>query len=156
LERVSSVELGVGCVVASVGKIIRFDETKGYGFIAPSGGGDDVFVHANDFGERRHLVQVGLPVEYDAVDGDRGLKVLSVRIIETAGPDNGPSNGERRSSATADGDDDGMCDVLASGAFMAEVTELLLRHVPSLTGSQITEIRKQFIDYGRSHGWVDA
>lgn len=134
---------------------------RGYGFIAPSGGGDDVFVHANDFGENRHLVQVGLPVEYEAVDGDRGLKVQSLRILDTARLGNGSSRdgaprAEGRSGAPADGDDDGMCDVLRGGVFTAEVTELLLRHVPTLTGAQITEIRARFLEYSRSHGWVDA
>src|SRR5262245_18883233 len=49
-----------GWVVVAVGRIVRFDDVRGYGFIAPSTGGDDVFVHANDFGEQRPLVQAGL------------------------------------------------------------------------------------------------
>ncbi|MFB4279768.1 MULTISPECIES: cold shock domain-containing protein [unclassified Nonomuraea] len=141
-------------VVVSAGKIIRFDDVRGYGFIAPVGGGEDVFFHANDFGENRHLLQVGLTVRYEAIAGDRGPKVLSVRIVDPADSGIGPApDWERRAVSAAD--DDGMCDVLASREFLTDVTEMLLRHVPSLTGTQIIEVRKQFVDYGRAHGWVE-
>ena len=48
-----------------------------------------------------------------------------------------------------------MCDVLAPHEFTTEVTEVLLQHVPSLTGAQITQIRERLVDHARSHGWVE-
>ncbi|MEU7760972.1 MULTISPECIES: cold-shock protein [Micromonospora] len=142
--------------MSSVGKIIRFDDVRGYGFIAPTGGGDDVFFHANDFGEQRQLVRIGLPIEYDVIDGDRGLRARSVRVLETTETPHASTNGDEiRSRVRTDGDEE-MCDVLASAEFVGAVTEMLLQCAPSLTGSQIIEVRKRFIEFSRSHGWVDG
>ncbi len=134
-----------------VGRILRFDETRGYGFIAPADGGEDVFFHANDFGEQRHLVRPEMRVEFEAEAGERGLKVASVRLLD--GPGRLRSDIE---AAFAGADDDGMCDVLAPRQFAAEITELLVAQVPSLTGAQILQIRQHLADHARSHGWIES
>jgi len=43
----------------ATGRIIRFDEIKGYGFISPSDGGEDIFVHANELADRGLRVSAG-------------------------------------------------------------------------------------------------
>lgn len=58
---------------------IKYVAKKGYGFISPEDGSDDIFFHATnlngiDFDE----ITVGLPVEYDAMQGRRGLKATAV------------------------------------------------------------------------------
>ncbi|GAB3833138.1 hypothetical protein GCM10027610_026470 [Dactylosporangium cerinum] len=53
-------------------------------------------------------------------------------------------------------DDDGLCDVLAAGDLVGEVTEMLIQHLPSLTGGQIAEIRDRFVGIARKHGWVEG
>jgi cold shock protein len=142
-----------GAVVAAVGKIVSFDEARGYGFIAPRSGGEDVFVHASDFGEHKHLAQPGAPVEYEQEEGDRGLKVVSVRIIG-APPRRreAAANGGQPRPADADAD---MCDVLSGQELSDEVTEALIAAVPSLTGGQIAEARQQIVALAKTHGWVD-
>ncbi|MER7274203.1 cold shock domain-containing protein [Dactylosporangium sp. NPDC000244] len=159
------------------GRILRFDEVRGYGFIAPNAGGEDVFVHANDFGDQRHLVHPGMRVEYEVEEGERGLKVASVRILDTPQPSrreharttaaatapftpltDHPRGGERSGerSGGEPGEDDGLCDVLSGREFTAEVTELLIQHVPSLTGAQIAQVRQHLAALARSHGWVES
>jgi len=153
--------------VVETGRILRFDEVRGYGFIAPNAGGEDVFVHANDFGEQRHLVHPGMRVEYEVEEGERGLKVSTVRILDSPAPSRhtrvgsspftpsaAPSSGGP--SGSGGSDDDGLCDVLSSREFIAEVTELLIQHVPSLTGSQIAQARQHLVSFARTHGWVES
>ena len=68
------------------GKVIRFDEVRGYGFIAPDGGGEDVFVHANVLGDDKYVFGPGLRVEFEAADGDRGPKAYAVHLLPDRGP----------------------------------------------------------------------
>jgi cold shock protein len=137
-------------VVAQLGTILSFDETKGYGFIRPENGGDDVFVHANDFGDRRKLVRPGLRVEFVSTVGDRGLKADFARLID-------PEASPRATAAPpAPGSlDDEEYDVLTTAKFRAGVTDLLVEHVQSLTGAQIAQIRQHLLLYAQSHGWIE-
>jgi CspA family cold shock protein len=68
------------------GKVVRFDEVRGYGFIAPDGGGEDVFVHANVLGDDKYVIGPGLRVEFEATDGDRGPKAYAVHLLNDRGP----------------------------------------------------------------------
>jgi cold shock CspA family protein len=141
-----------------LGVIRRFDEVRGYGFIAQSNGGEDVFFHANDFGDQRHLLRQDARVEFEAEESDRGLKVANVRLIDrlAPAPSGQATNGDGAVKPTGSGDDDGMCDVLTPGQFITEITEVLLNHGSSLSGAQIAQLRQHLADHARSHGWVEA
>ncbi|OMQ14696.1 hypothetical protein A7K94_0214745 [Modestobacter sp. VKM Ac-2676] len=67
----------------SEGTVRWFNAEKGFGFIEPDGGGEDVFVHfsaiADDSGYRS--LDEGQRVEFSASPGDRGLQADNVQPL---------------------------------------------------------------------------
>jgi cold shock CspA family protein len=159
-----------GKMTMVTGKVIRFDEIKGYGFIAPSDGGEDVFVHANEVNDRGLRVSAGTRVGFQVLEGDRGLKAYDLRIIEDDGqqPPPAPSpqaadipaapNGSHppepalRARAAAE---DELCEVFPEPEFLQQVTELLLTAAPELTGATIVELRGRLLQFARKNGWAE-
>jgi cold shock protein len=63
----------------STGKVKWFNESKGYGFIEPEGGGRDVFVHYSGIqGEGYKTLSEGQPVEFEITLGDKGPQASNV------------------------------------------------------------------------------
>ena len=64
------------------GTVKWFNPTKGYGFIQPSDGGKDVFVHVSAV-ERAGLSSLneGQKVEYDVTEGPKGPQAANVRKV---------------------------------------------------------------------------
>lgn len=146
----------------AAGRVIRFDGMRGYGFIAPEHGGEDVFLHVNDLLIPESTLRSGVMVEFEIEDSDRGLKASKVRLGDDAESPSAQGQADiattprtpTRELATADGQEP-MCDVLSSAEFKREVTELLLTSVPDLTGHQIHSVRRQFALLGKRHGWAE-
>jgi CspA family cold shock protein len=65
------------------GSVVRFDRRKGYGFIQPEDGGEDVFVHQNNINmEGFRYLQIGEKVTYELEVGEKGMKAVSVALLE--------------------------------------------------------------------------
>jgi cold shock protein len=67
------------------GTVTWYDDTKGFGFIAPDAGGDDVFVHVKALGHGMTDLDEGARVTYDVVAGDKGPNARNVQLVRGAG-----------------------------------------------------------------------
>lgn len=64
------------------GTVKWFDESKGFGFIAPEDGGKDVFVHFSAIvGEGFRTLTDGQRVEFETQTTPKGLAAANVRAI---------------------------------------------------------------------------
>jgi len=61
------------------GKVKWFNETKGFGFIAPQDGTEDVFVHYSSIaGDGFKTLAEGQAVTFEVVEGPKGLSAANV------------------------------------------------------------------------------
>ncbi|MDX1697849.1 MAG: cold-shock protein [Thiohalobacterales bacterium] len=63
----------------ATGTVKWFNESKGFGFIAPADGGDDVFVHFSAIqGDGFKTLAEGQTVNFDIQEGPKGLQAANV------------------------------------------------------------------------------
>lgn len=63
----------------ATGTVKWFNESKGYGFIAPDEGGDDVFVHFRAIqADGFRTLKEGQKVSFDVEQGPKGLQAANV------------------------------------------------------------------------------
>ncbi|MCP9946973.1 cold shock domain-containing protein [Streptomyces somaliensis] len=133
-----------------VGKILRFDEVRGYGFIVPREGGEDVFMHANDLVDDKYLYQAGREVEFYLEMGDKGPKASEIRLVDRSAARRQPAPGD-----PGDPEDDTL-DVLTAAEFRADLTEALIEADGTLTAAQLKRVRARVLELARDHGWVEG
>ncbi len=60
------------------GTVKFFNETKGFGFITPSNGGQDIFVHVSGLQDE---IRESDKVTYEVQNGKKGLNAVNVKVI---------------------------------------------------------------------------
>ncbi|MEL7976354.1 cold shock domain-containing protein [Isoptericola sp. F-RaC21] len=75
------------------GTVSWFDDVRGFGFIAPDAGGDDVFVHVKALGGGLTTLPEGARVTFDVVDGDKGPNARDVRLVHGSREGRGSRDG---------------------------------------------------------------
>jgi CspA family cold shock protein len=66
----------------ATGTVKWFNATKGFGFITPESGGDDLFVHQSEIQVQgyRELTE-GQRVEFEVTQGQKGMQASSVKPL---------------------------------------------------------------------------
>jgi cold shock protein len=82
-----------GTLAMAAGKVKWFNNAKGYGFILPESGGEDLFAHYSSIQmEGYKTLRAGQDVEFDVLQGPKGLHAVNIRSLEEMIMDAGAAN----------------------------------------------------------------
>ena len=66
------------------GKIVEWNDAKAFGFVLPNAGGRKIFVHLNEFADRRYRPQQGMLITFEiGLDTSRRSCAVNAAIVET-------------------------------------------------------------------------
>jgi len=82
------------------GTVKWFNNAKGYGFIVPESGGEDVFVHYSTIdGAGFKTLKEGQVVQYEASESPRGIQ--TTRVVGDLSADKSASNNSEESAGAS-------------------------------------------------------
>lgn len=92
----------------ATGTVKWFNNAKGYGFILPDDGGEDLFAHYSSIEmDGYKTLKAGQPVSFDTIGGDKGLHATNITANENANEGTESSNTDISSALnTIDSDQD--------------------------------------------------
>lgn len=76
------------------GTVKWFNNAKGYGFILPEGGGEDLFVHYSSIQmDGYKTLKAGQSVRYQNQQGDKGSQAVEVTAADDGSAEHGAEHG---------------------------------------------------------------
>lgn len=88
----------------ATGKVKWFNNAKGYGFVRPDAGGEDLFVHYSYIQmDGYRSLKAGQPVEYELQQANKGYHAVNLKPTDDT-PDAGNTTNERNSNNDTDTD----------------------------------------------------
>lgn len=87
----------------ATGKVKWFNNAKGYGFVRPDEGGEDLFVHYSYIQmDGFKSLKAGQPVEYEVQQAPKGYHAVNLTPLEQAGAQPTAPDAEERAEAGED------------------------------------------------------